>query len=190
MSATDGPRASMATPGIVQTGSRTEDGSAFERDHVGGLSQLRVRMKVVSLLTGYARRRAVTRTFGVPAENQSFLVTITLLGAVATVVGSVVARPWPHPSGTDLAIGGTVVNAGLRGLAGPPSSNVPLAGGLIAFAVLSRSLRPAAAASVRDIRRLAHGSRGVITAVLGYPSGNARAGHAQHEAPSRSGQGL
>ena len=39
----------------------------------------------------------------------------------------------------------------------PPSATVPLAGGLIAFALLSHSLRPAAVGAVREVRALAHG---------------------------------
>jgi hypothetical protein len=109
--------------------------------------------------------------FGVPAENQSVLVTITLLGTVATVLGGVMARLLPRPSGADLGIGAAVVNTGLRGIAGPPSASMPLAGALIAFAVLWHSLRPTVAGVVHEIRRLAHGLRAVFTNVFGFPRG-------------------
>ena len=52
----------------------------------------------------------------------------------------------------------------LRGIAGAPSQNVPLAGGLIAFALLSHSLRPAVAGSAREVHALAHGARAAFDA--------------------------
>jgi hypothetical protein len=168
MSATDVPLASMATSGTVQTGGH-EQRRAFDRDDVGGARLLIIDMRVGSLLMREARRRVVTRMFGVPVEGQSFLVTIAVLGAAATVLRGVVARPLPRPSGTDLAIGGAVVNTGLRGIAGPPSANIPLAGALIGSAVLAHSLRPAAAESVREIRRLARGFGTVFGAVFFVP---------------------
>jgi hypothetical protein len=171
MSAPAGPRASMAAPVTVQTDDHKQQGSTFVRDDVGGARGLFVNMRVASILMRYARQRVVTRMFGVPAEDQSSLVTITLLGAVATVVGGVVVRPLPRPSGTDLAIGGAVANTGLRGIAGPPAASIPLAGALIAFAVLSHSLRPAVAGTVGEIRRAAHELRAVFGWVLGSPRG-------------------
>jgi hypothetical protein len=111
---------------------------------------------VRSLLLGEARRRAVTRVFGVPANDQSLLVTMILLGAVGTVVRGL-APALPRPSRTHAAVGGTVANAALRGIAGAPSATVPLAGGLIAFALLSHSVRPAVAGAVHEVRALAHG---------------------------------
>ena len=111
---------------------------------------------VRSLLMGEARRRAVTRVFGVPAEGQSLLVTMILLGAAGTVVRGL-APPLPRPSRTYAAVGGTVLNTTLRGIAGAPSATVPLAGGLIAFALLSHSLRPTVAGAVHEVRALAHG---------------------------------
>ena len=168
MSATDVPLASMATPGTVQPGGH-EQGRAFDRDEVGGARLLIIDMRVGSLLMREARRRVVTRMFGVPVEGQSFLVTVVVLGAAATVLRGVVARPLRRPSGSDLAIGGAVVNTGLRGIAGPPCANIPLAGALIGAAVLAHSLRPAAAESVREIRRLAHGVGTVFGAVFFVP---------------------
>jgi len=147
---------------------RTEQGSAFHPDDIGGARLVFVNMRVGSILVRYARQRVVTRVFGIPEENQSLLVTITLLGTAATVVGGVVVRLLPRPSGTDLAMGSAVFNTGLRGLAGPPAGHIPLAGALIAGAVLVHSLRPAAAESVREIRRLAHGSRAMVGRVRSF----------------------
>ncbi|MGZ8458577.1 MAG: hypothetical protein ACXWZ4_18365, partial [Gemmatirosa sp.] len=53
---------------------------------------------VRSLLSGEARRRAVTRVFGVPADEQSLLVTMILLGAVGTVARGLAPRQFPRPS--------------------------------------------------------------------------------------------
>jgi hypothetical protein len=119
---------------------------------------LLVEVGVRSLLMGEARRRAVTRVFGVPPEDQSLIVTMILLGAAGTVVrGLAPALPRLHPSRTDAAMGGVVANAAVRGIAGAPSATVPLAGGLIVFALLARSWRPAVAGAVHEVRALAHG---------------------------------
>jgi hypothetical protein len=138
MSATHGPRALTAT--------------AF--DELGEVGQAFVDVRVRSLLVGEVRRRGVTRAFGVPAEDQSLLVTMILLGAVATVLRKFVARPMPHASGADAALGGVLLNVALRGFAGPPSRAMPLAGALVAVAVAAHSVRPVVAGSVREIRRL------------------------------------
>jgi hypothetical protein len=167
MSATDAPRASIATPGTVQTGARQEQGVAFNRDEFGVARLLFVDVRVRSLLMAEARRRVVTRVFGVPRDEQSFLVTMILIGAVATVLRGFAARPWPRPSGADAAIGGSLLNATLRGIAGAPARNMPLAGALIAFAVLSHSLRPAVAGSAREVRALAREVRAAFGARYG-----------------------
>jgi hypothetical protein len=146
---------STATPGSVQTGAREEPGVGFDPDEVGGAKLLFVDVRVRSNLMGEARRLGVTRVFGVPREDQSFLVTMILIGAAGTVLRGLAARPWPHPSGADTAIGGSLLNATLRGIAGAPSQTMPLAGALIAFAVLSRSVGPAVAGSAREVRALA-----------------------------------
>ena len=115
-----------------------------------------VDVAVRSALIGEARRRAVTRVFGVPPNDQSLLVTMILLGAAGTVVRGL-APSLPRPSRTDAAVGGTVANTALRGIAGAPAATVPFAGGLIAFALLSHSLRPAVAGAVHEVRAFAHG---------------------------------
>jgi hypothetical protein len=125
---------------------------------------------VRSLLLREARHRAVRRVFGVPLSEQSVLVTVLLLGAWATVLRDLMPRPWPHPSRADAAIGGALVNATFRGLAGVPSQTMPLAGGLIAVAILSRSLRPAVAGSAREARALAREVRTAFGARYGHAS--------------------
>ena len=126
-------------------------------DDIGVARMVSVDVGVRSLLMGEARRRAVARMFGVPPEDQSLLVTMILLGAAGSAVRGFAPRPWPRPSRTHAAVGGSLMNAMLRGIAGGPSEKVPFAGGLIAFALLSHSLRPALAGSAREVRALAHG---------------------------------
>jgi hypothetical protein len=167
MSATDPQRASRATPGSAQVASRP-DGVAFNHDGVHGASLLFVDMRVRSLLMREARRGVVTRVFGVPGNDQSFLATMIFFGAAATVLRGVAPRPWPRPTGADAKIGGSLVNAAFRGIAGAPSRTMPLAGGLIAFALLSHSLRPAVAGSAREVHALAREVRAALGARYGH----------------------
>jgi hypothetical protein len=164
MSATDAPRAPIATPGTVQTGVREEQAVPLNRAEPGVATELFVDVRVRSLLMGEARRRLVTRMFGVPREDQSFLVTMIVIGAVATVLRGFAPRPLPRASGAEAAMGGAVLNATLRGIAGAPSRNMPLAGALMGFAALSHSLRPAVAGSAREVRALARGVRAAFGA--------------------------
>ena len=164
MSATDARRASMAMPGTLQTSARDGQGTAFNGGEAGIARMLFVDVRVRSLLMGDARRRAVTRVLGVPPADQSLLVTMILLGAASSVARGFASRLWPRPSRADAAVGGSLLNVMLRGIAGAPSQNVPLAGGLIAFALLSHSLRPAVAGSAREVHALAHGTRAAFDA--------------------------
>jgi hypothetical protein len=164
MSATDAPPASMAMPGTLQTSARHGQGAAFNAGDLGVARMLFVDIRVRSLLMGEARRRAVTRVFGVPSDDQSLLVTMILLGAAGSVVRGFAPRPWPRPSGVHAAVGASLLDAMLRGIAGAPSRNVPVAGGLIALALLSRSLRPAVVGSAREVRALAHEMRAAFGA--------------------------
>src|SRR3954464_8754530 len=115
MSATDSQQASRATPGAAQTGARPDgaafNGAAFNGDGVHGASLLFVDMRVRSLLMHEVRSGVVTRVFGVPRDDQSLLATMIFAGAAATVLGGVVPRPWPRPTGADAKIGGSLVNA-------------------------------------------------------------------------------
>jgi hypothetical protein len=114
-------------------------------------TMLFVDLGVRSLLFGEARKRGVTRAFGTPRDHQSFLVTAILLGAAATVLRDRAPR-LPRPSRTGAAIGGSVVNTAFRGLAGEPSAAMPLAGALIAFGLVSNSLRPTIVGSARQLQ--------------------------------------
>ena len=179
MSATDDRRTSRATPGAARTGGREEQGLVFNPADVHGARLVFVDMRVGSLLAREARQRVVTRAFGVPRPDQSFLATMLLLAAAVTVLRGVVARPLPHPSGGDAAIGGFAMIGALRGLA--PARSVPFAGVLIAFALLAHAFRSAVAGTVREAR----GGRARFDARYGTHS----AGRARHAARSPSGQG-
>jgi hypothetical protein len=73
-----------------------------------------------------------------------------------------------HPSvpltGDD---GASLVNVAFRGIAGAPSGTMPLAGGLIAFALVSHSVRSAVAGSAREIRALTRDVRAAFGARYG-----------------------
>ena len=131
------------------------------------LNSFVVDMRVAALLAGNARRRVVTRVLGLPAEDQTFLVSLAVLGGAATVLAGFAARPLPRLTGRDLAMGGAVVNTGLGGLAGPPSAAVPLAGALIGFALLAHSVRPTLARSAHGVVRLEHDARTAFQTFLG-----------------------
>jgi hypothetical protein len=138
MSSTGPPQPSPETP--------------FARE-LGGADLLFMDVRLRSLLIAEARHRAITRVFGTRTEDQSAFATLILLGAGAAVLRDLLPRPW-HPSRRDAVLGGSLMNASLRGLAGAPSKGMPLAGGLIAAAILSHSLRPAVVGSAREVRAM------------------------------------
>jgi hypothetical protein len=168
MSASHASPASIPTPGTVLADAREQPGVAFSADEVSGARLLVVDVRMRSLLMHEGRQRVVTRMFGLVRDEQSLLVTMILIGAVATVIRGFAAPLWPRPSGADAAIGGSVLNATLRGLAGPPSRNVPLAGVMIACGMLSHSLRPAVAASAREIGTVLRDVRAVFGSRYGH----------------------
>jgi hypothetical protein len=137
-------------------------------DDVHGATLLFVDMGVRSLMMRQARQGAVTRVFGVPRADQSLLATMILIGAAAAVLKDLTPRPWPHATGAEARIGASLVNVAFRGIAGAPSANMPLAGGLIAFALLSHSVRPAVAGSAREIRALTREVRAAFGARYGH----------------------
>jgi hypothetical protein len=149
------------------TGVREEQSVPLTRGDVRGATLLFVDMRIRSLMMRQARQGAVTRVFGVPRPDQSFLATMILIGAVAAVLRDLTPRPWPHATSADARIGASVLNVAFRGIAGAPSRNMPLAGGLIAAALLSHSVRPAVAGSVREVRALTREFRAAFGARYG-----------------------
>jgi hypothetical protein len=132
-------------------------------DHGATLLYTDLRMR--SMVAGEMRRRGLTKVFGVAGTEQSLLVTLALLAALGAVAGEYISRlPRPPglPSRSDGAIGGAMLNAGLRGIAGPPAAKAPLAGVVIGGAMLVAGARPAAAAAnqvVHEARMLEHRAR-------------------------------
>ena len=131
------------------------------------VAKVSVDVRVWSLLLGEARRRSLTRVFGVPGDEQSFVVTMALLGAGGAVLAGLLPHPSLHATRADAAIGGSLVNASLRGVAGAPSQAMPLAGALIAFAVVGHALRPAVAETIHDVQAFTHRVRSAFTARYG-----------------------
>lgn len=115
-------------------------------------ASLLVDLKVGSLLAREVHHRSIARVLGVPAADQDLLTTVVLTGAVVAGLASLVPRPWAGLTGGDALLGGSVVNAMLRGLAGEPSRTVPLAGTVIVGALVAGSARPAIASSARQLR--------------------------------------
>jgi hypothetical protein len=123
--------------------------------NLAGAGQLLADARTGSLLVGAARKSALGHVFGVAPDDQSRLVTVLLIGALAAVAGEYAARV-PHPglpSGVDTAMGGAVLSTALTGIAGAPSRHLPLAGALIGLAVAAHQFRPAAASVVHSARR-------------------------------------
>jgi hypothetical protein len=141
----------------------TQDG-ATHRGEPGVGTMLFVDLRARYLLLGEARKRVVTRALGIPRAEQSFLATAIVIGAAATVLRDLAPRPLPWPKRSDAAIGGSLANAGLRGLAGEPSAAMPLAGALIAFGLLSKSLRPTIVGSAHEVRSLTRDLRSALSA--------------------------
>jgi hypothetical protein len=78
------------------------------------------------------------------------------------LAGYAARLPRIRPSGVDTAIGGAVLNTALRGLAGPPSQNMPAAGVLIGLALLGhgirRGIRSTETLASRDVHEVVHGA--------------------------------
>lgn len=125
------------------------------RSEIAGAGQFIADRRVEALLLGEARRHAMTRMFGIPADKQSLLVTTILAGSAATALGGVLLRPLPRPSGGDAAIGGAILNAACGAMTGATRS-APLAGALITFAVVAHAIRPVVVGSAHEARALAH----------------------------------
>jgi hypothetical protein len=105
--------------------------------------------------------RAVGRVFGLSREEGSTLLTLILIGSFARAVRRVFAAPRkqvrkvrssPTFAG-DTVIGTAALKETVDSIAGRPSRDVSFAAALIAFAVLTRSFRPAVAGSLGALRK-------------------------------------
>jgi hypothetical protein len=164
MNVTAAPPVSKSTPieapsGPGQNGTAADHGQiAGVRLFVSDVEHVVDEARVACHLADHVWELGVARVFGVSPENQSLLMKMVLTGALATVAGSYVPRRHlPRPSRGSSAMGASVLNAAVRGLAGAPSQNIPAAGALIGLAVLAHSIRSAIAGSSRDVHRLTHG---------------------------------
>jgi hypothetical protein len=124
-------------------------------------------VRIGLLLIDEVRQRVVVRVLGVPRDEQSLLLTIIFAGTVAGGLRGLARRPWPRPSGSDVAVGASLLNATLAGIAGAPARNMPAAGALIAGAVVWHSARPIVVGSVRDARAVARDVRAAFGARYG-----------------------
>jgi hypothetical protein len=133
-----------------------------DRSEVGGARLFASDVQLVLLATGEVRSRVLTGVFGIPRNQQSALVSVIAIGALATGARALVRLPrlGLRPSLPDLGIGACLLNVAIRGIAGARSAEIPAAGALIAGAVLAHSLRPALRPllreSVHDVEVLAH----------------------------------
>jgi hypothetical protein len=129
--------------------------------------------------------RAVARAFGVSGEGSSLL-TLIILASVARALRRGAAAPRKQVrkarSSPTLAGDSLIATAALKetvdSIAGHPSRDTQFAAGLIAFAVLTHSFRPAVAGSLRALRK----SPAVMTEAVRF-----RARFAARGASGRSG---
>lgn len=162
MSAADVPLVWITTPNTLHAGAGEQRGAALRGDEEsGGLRLLINDATVACLLLNEARCRVAARLFGVP-KDQSFLVTLIALGALAGAVHDRAARALQAP-GTP-SLGDTVLVAGaikesVHGIAGAWSKDTPLFNTLLAIAVLGNLLRPVLRVSFRDVKASSHRAR-------------------------------
>jgi hypothetical protein len=132
------------------------------RSELGGARLFASDVRLVLLATAELRGHVLTRVFGIPRNQQSALVSVIAIGALATGARALVRLPrlGLQPALPDLGIGACVLNTAVRGLAGARSAEIPAAGALIVGAVVAHSLRPILRPllreSVHDVEVLAH----------------------------------
>ena len=114
---------------------------------------------VVLMVGNHMRRRFVSRMFGLSGltRNESLLVTLLALGAVAKMVEDAtpsVSRP-PSPSAVHMVIGGTLIGDTVHALGGLGPKRTPGFAALIAFA-LTYKYHPLARAAIEVARESVH----------------------------------
>jgi hypothetical protein len=114
---------------------------------------------VAVMVSNQYRRRLVARVFGLDdlTRNESLLITLLALGAVAKVVEEAtpsVNRPG-SPSAVDAVIGGTLIGDAVHALAGIGPKRTPGFAALIAFALIYK-YHPLARAGIRVARESVH----------------------------------
>jgi hypothetical protein len=109
--------------------------------------------RIAYVLLNDARSRVLQRVFGTPKEQQ-FLLTLILVGMTGRAVAARAAwirRMVPHPTGSDVLIGNSLLDEAAHMIAGDSTRDTPLVGSLVAFALLAAFARP----GVDDIRAAA-----------------------------------
>ena len=167
----------MTPPGEVQTGAG-EKATPANRDEIYGArlfvsdaAQALSDVRLACLLTGYAYELVITKAFGIPQEKQTIRVKLVMTSALAAVVAGYAARlPRIRPSGIDTAMGASVLNSALRGIAGGPSRNVPAAGVMVALAVLFPTIRHAIRSTATRASHDVHTAVHAAEARYGHPA--------------------
>jgi hypothetical protein len=149
----------ILTLGTVSTGSTssalipyTYSSPPLRREHVSGARWFFGDVMIAFVVLNEARHRAVAAVFGVSKDWRSNLITLIVIGAVASALRRVAAAPRTQVRkmrSSSTAVGDTmivaaVLRATLRSLAGPRPRATSRAAALIAFAVVANSIRPTA----------------------------------------------
>src|SRR4051812_41251056 len=95
--------------------------------------------RIAFLVADEAYEGLLESVFGVPRQQQTFLVKLLITGAVGSMVGEFVSHvPRLRLSRTGIAMGASAVDIALRGIGGASTHEMPAAGVLIGFALLVR----------------------------------------------------
>lgn len=137
----------------------THSRSALPREHVGGARSFFGDVLIAFWVLNEARHRAVAAVSGVSRDWRSNLITVMAIAAVARAVRRVAASPRTQvrkvrssPTAVaDTMIVASVLKETLRSLAGPRPGATFRAAGLIALALLAKSIRPTVRAMPRAI---------------------------------------
>jgi len=143
------------TASVATTGAGTERGRAAGHPKGSSSGQLLLAdAKMASLLANESRYRATERLFGVRREDANLATAIALLtlANAAYERAQRVKPPQPSTAAANWAIGLGVLRESIYGVAGPTSRDTPLAGTLIAIAILGGLAGPPVVRSMRNIR--------------------------------------
>ncbi len=138
----------------------------LRREHVSGARWFFGDVMIAFRVLNAARHRAVAAVFGVSKGWRSNLITLIVIGAVASALRRAAASPGTQVRkvrSSPTAVGDTMIVAAvlretLRSLAGPRPRATSRAAALIAFAVVTNSMRPTAKRMLRAIRPAVRGA--------------------------------
>lgn len=143
----------------------------------GGTKMLLVDLRGALLVLNEARCRTVERVFGV-RRDQVNLTTVIALLLVAEQARRRAERLKPprRASVADVAIGVGALRESVYGVAGPASRDTPLAGSLIAIAVLGGLVRPPVVRSIHGMRASSRRMHTIFLGRYGHLIGRSRRG--------------